>query len=149
MIWKFYEGKINGAATVEVWGSGKPKREFLRTPNNYGYATLTYTPNLRFNTSINIVYTGEMDILHLASPGNLIADEYFPSPSFTEVGVKSSYKFNLDSFKTNLELFGGVKNLFNAYQSDFDKGKERDSNYIYGPATPRTYFVGLKFSPSF
>jgi outer membrane receptor for ferrienterochelin and colicins len=125
------------------------KREFLRTPNNYGYATLTYTPNLRFNTSINIVYTGEMDILHLASPGNLIADEYFPSPSFTEVGVKSSYKFNLDSFKTNLELFGGVKNLFNAYQSDFDKGKERDSNYIYGPATPRTYFVGLKFSPSF
>lgn len=125
------------------------KREFLRTPNNYGYATLTYTPNLKFNTSLNIVYTGEMDILHLASPGNLVADEYFRSPSFTEIGVKTSYKFNLEKLKTNLELFGGIKNLFNAYQTDFDKGKERDSNYIYGPATPRTYFVGLKFSPSF
>ncbi len=125
------------------------KRAFLRTPNNYGFATLTYTPNLRFNTSINIVYTGEMDILHLESTGNLENDIYFTSPSFSEVGVKSSYKFNLESIQTNLEILGGVKNLFNAYQTDFDTGKERDSNYIYGPATPRTFFVGLKFSPSF
>lgn len=124
------------------------KREFLRTPNNYGYATLTYTPNLNFNVSLNIVYTGAMDILHLASPGNLTNDTYFTSPSFTEIGFKTGYKFNLKSIKTNLELFGGVKNLTNAYQNDFDKGKERDSNYIYGPATPRTYFVGLKFSPT-
>ena len=125
------------------------KREFLRTPNNYGYATLTYSPNLKFNTSINVVYTGSMDILHLASAGNLTKDVYFKSPSFTEVGIKSSYKFNLKSMKTNLEVLGGIKNIFNAYQTDFDLGKERDSNYIYGPATPRTYFVGLKFSPSF
>ena len=125
------------------------KREFLRTPNNYGYATLTYSPNLKFNTSVNIVYTGSMDILHLASAGNLTKDVYFKSPSFTEVGIKSSYKFNLKSMKTNLEVLGGIKNIFNAYQTDFDLGKERDSNYIYGPATPRTYFVGLKFSPSF
>ena len=125
------------------------KREFLRTPNNYGYATLTYTPNVRFNTSLNIVYTGKMDVLHLASQGNLAKDVYFTSPSFTEVGIKSSYKFNLKSIQTNLEVLGGIKNMFNAYQTDFDKGKERDSNYIYGPATPRTYFVGLKFTPNF
>lgn len=125
------------------------KRAFLRTPNNYGYATLTYTPNLRFNTSVNLVYTGKMDILHLASPGNLNNDIYFTSPSFAEVGVKSSYKFNLNSLQTNLEILGGVKNVFNAYQSDFDTGKDRDSNYIYGPATPRTFFVGIKFSPNY
>ena len=125
------------------------KRVFLRTPNNYGYATLTYTPNLRFNTSVNLVYTGKMDILHLASPGNLNNDIYFTSPSFAEVGVKSSYKFNLNSLQTNLEILGGVKNVFNAYQSDFDTGKDRDSNYIYGPASPRTFFVGIKFSPNY
>jgi outer membrane receptor for ferrienterochelin and colicins len=90
-----------------------------------------------------------MDILHLASQGNLSDDIYFRSPSFTEVGIKSSYKFNLKSIQTNLEVLGGIKNVLNAYQTDFDKGKERDSNYIYGPATPRTYFVGLKFSPNF
>ena len=121
------------------------KREFLRTPNNYGYATLIYTPNQKFKTAVNFVYTGKMDVLHLASVGNLANDEYFKSPSFAEVGFKSSYTFNIEKLKTNIELFGGVKNLFDAYQSSFDVGKERDSNFIYGPATPRTVFVGLKF----
>ncbi len=122
-----------------------PKKEFLRTPYNYGFATLTYTPNQKFKTAINLVYTGKMDVLHLASPNNLTADEYFTSPTFTEVGFKSSYNFNLPKLKTNLELSAGVKNLFDSYQSKFDIGKDRDSNFIYGPATPRTFFIGLKF----
>ena len=122
-----------------------PKKEFLRTPNNYGYATLTYTPNQKFKTAVNIVYTGTMDVVHLASPNNLTADEYFASPSFTEVGFKSSYNFNLQKLKTNLEFSAGVKNLFDSYQSKFDIGKDRDSNFIYGPASPRTIFVGVKF----
>ena len=25
-------------------------------------------------------------------------------------------------------------------------GKNRDSNYIYGPAAPRTFFIGLKIN---
>ena len=86
-----------------------------------------------------------MDVLHLESIGNLANDEYFKSPSFTEIGFKSSYTFNVEKLKTNIELFAGAKNLFNAYQTSFDVGKERDSNFIYGPATPRTIFVGLKF----
>ena len=43
-----------------------------------------------------------------------------------------------------IELFGGVKNITNAYQDDFDSGKNRDSNYIYGPAAPRTFYIGLR-----
>ncbi len=86
-----------------------------------------------------------MDVLHLASPQNLTNDVYFTSPSFNELGIKSSYNFNLKKIGTSFQLFGGVKNLLDAYQNDFDIGKERDSNYIYGPATPRTFFVGLKF----
>jgi outer membrane receptor for ferrienterochelin and colicins len=45
-----------------------------------------------------------------------------------------------------LEIFGGVKNVLDAYQTDFDSGKNRDSNYVYGPAMPRTAFLGLKIS---
>ena len=44
------------------------------------------------------------------------------------------------------KLYGGVQNLFNAYQDDFDQGKDRDSKYIYGPGLPRSYFVGCKIS---
>ena len=122
-----------------------PKKDFLRTPNNYGFATFTYTPNQKFNTSLNLVYTGKMDILHLASAGNLTIDEYFKSPSFAEVGFKSSYTFDVKKLNTKIELFAGVKNMFDAYQTNFDIGKERDSNFIYGPSTPRTTFIGLKF----
>ena len=136
------------ASPVQYSDALNPRKEFLRTPNNYGYATLTYTPNQKFKTAVNLVYTGKMDVLHLASPNNLTADEYFTSPSFTEVGFKSSYKFELPKLKTNLELSAGVKNLFDSYQSKFDIGKDRDSNFIYGPATPRTIFVGLKFQPN-
>lgn len=121
------------------------KKAFLRTPNNYGYATLTYNPNQKFKTAVNFVYTGKMDVLHLASPMNLSTDAYFTSPTFTELGFKSSYTFNLQKLGTNVELFAGIKNLFDSYQTLFDVGKERDSNFVYGPATPRSYFVGLKF----
>jgi len=45
---------------------------------------------------------------------------------------------------SNMEIFGGVKNVTNAYQDDFDIGKNRDSNYVYGPGNPRSVFIGLK-----
>lgn len=120
------------------------KREFLRTPDTYGYATATYTPNQKFKTALNLVYTGKMNVLHLASNQNLIQDEYFTSPSFFNVGINSSYKFELEKLQTNIEFTVGVKNIFDSYQSKFDIGNERDSNFIYGPATPRTYTIGIK-----
>ena len=120
------------------------RREFLRTPNHYGYGTLTITPTKRWNTAINMVYTGKMDLVHFAGAPEQTEDAYVVSPSFTELSLKTGYTFPIDRFKTGIEVFGGVKNLFNAYQSDFDTGKNRDSNYVYGPAAPRTVFAGLR-----
>jgi outer membrane receptor for ferrienterochelin and colicins len=45
---------------------------------------------------------------------------------------------------SSVELYGGVGNIFNQYQDDFDTGKNRDSGYIYGAAKPRNVFIGLK-----
>jgi outer membrane receptor for ferrienterochelin and colicins len=50
----------------------------------------------------------------------------------------------LKSIDTGLEIYGGVKNLTNVFQSDFDNYRNRDSNYIYGPGQPRTIYLGLK-----
>ncbi|HBK72374.1 MAG TPA: TonB-dependent receptor [Flavobacteriaceae bacterium] len=122
------------------------KREFLRTPNDYGYATLTYTPNKKFTTALNYVYTGKMDLLHMAGAPELpTGDVYLKSSSFSELGIKSSYTFDMKKLKTGIQVFGGVKNIFDAYQTNFDTGKNRDSDFIYGPSSPRTIFVGLKF----
>ncbi|WCC45069.1 TonB-dependent receptor [Tenacibaculum finnmarkense] len=85
-----------------------------------------------------------MDVLHLASDKNLSADEYFESPAFFNAGIKTSYTFELENMNTNIEVSAGVKNIFDNYQKSFDIGKERDSNFIYGPAAPRTYTLGFK-----
>jgi len=126
------------------------KREFLRTPNNYGYATLTYRPNKKFTTALNYVYTGQMDLLHLAGAPELpTGDIYLKSPSFSELGIKSSYTFDVKKLKTGIQIFGGVKNIFDSYQTNFDTVKNRDNNFIYGPSAPRTIFVGFKFGTDF
>jgi len=42
-----------------------------------------------------------------------------------------------------MTLSTGVQNIFNSYQDDFQIGPLRDSDYVYGPAKPRTFFVGI------
>ncbi|HAF35989.1 MAG TPA: TonB-dependent receptor [Sphingobacterium sp.] len=55
-----------------------------------------------------------------------------------------AYAFNFPNYKNIINFYAGVNNIFNAYQTDLNTGKNRDSNYIYGPNMPRTYFVGVK-----
>ena len=52
--------------------------------------------------------------------------------------------FEIEKTQSNLEFYGGVKNIFNSYQSNFDIGKNRDSNFVFGPSLPRTLYVGIK-----
>ena len=86
-----------------------------------------------------------MNIVHVAgeNTGQDI-DEYYKTPTFTELSLRAGYTFNLDKVNTSLELYGGIKNVTNSYQDDFDFGKNRDSNYIYGPGAPRSVFAGIK-----
>ena len=119
-------------------------REFVRTPNDYGYAIVTYTPSDQWNATINYVYTGSMKVPHFASPLNIAEDEIFTSATFSDLSTKIGYSLPIQKFGSSIEMYCGIKNIFNAYQDDFDIGKERDSNFIYGPAQPRTFFVGVK-----
>ena len=120
-------------------------REFVRTPNDYGFAILSITPNEKWNVNLNYVYTGKMKVPHFAGAPNQEVDEIITSPAFNELSTKVSYTLGIDKLSSNIEVYSGVKNLFNAYQRQFDIGKNRDSNFVYGPAQPRTIFVGLKF----
>ena len=85
-----------------------------------------------------------MELVHFAGAPEQTADSYFTSPSFFELNLKAGYTFKFEVVDSGLEIFGGVKNITNAYQDDFDTGKNRDSGYVYGPAAPRTYFLGLR-----
>ncbi|MCI5561518.1 MAG: TonB-dependent receptor, partial [Phocaeicola sp.] len=149
-------------------------RRMYRTPNAYAYWVASAQLNKRLNLSISGNYTGSMLVGHeiptaedgtLAEFGNgtaatvhterllhgkgQTATTYgartFRTPTFMEIGIKATYDLPLYQYYT-LQLYAGVQNLFNAYQRDFDRGPQRDSAYIYGPMSPRSYTIGCKIS---
>jgi outer membrane receptor for ferrienterochelin and colicins len=69
----------------------------------------------------------------------------FESNPFSEFSIKLSYEIDLKGLNSKIEFYLGLKNITNAYQSQFDIGKNRDSNFVFGPAQPRTLFFGVKF----
>ena len=119
-----------------------PIKNMTRTPDYYGYFTFTSAPLKNFDFSLSGVYTGKMYVPHFA--GYIEKDRLERTPDFMDFNLKLNYTFVLNDH-LKLQLNGGVQNIFNAYQTDLDKGVDRDSKYFYGPTQPRTYFVGIKF----
>lgn len=72
-------------------------------------------------------------------------NELIKSKPFFDLGAKVSYDFRIFS-KTDIQLFMGVNNIFNAFQDDYDFGPNRDSAYIYGPTMPASGYVGFKLN---
>lgn len=131
-----------------AWSAEVPgRRHYLRTPDHYGFFTLSILPENKLNGSLSGVYTGPMWVPHFAGAPGIDRDLLFQSPNFTEINCKLNYRLHLHNVETDVEFSVGVQNIFNAFQSDFDKGRYRDSNYIYGPARPRMFFVGVRFGP--
>lgn len=130
------------AATV-IFGQN-PLRAFSRTPNEFGYVYGWAELTDKINVSLDAVYTGSMYVPHFGGAENFSRDSIVVSHPFLE--VNTALNFKLKTLKNGIEwtISLGVKNLLNAYQQDFDTGKKRDSNYIYGPAAPRTVFIALR-----
>ncbi len=119
-----------------------PQKRMFRTPDHYGFFTAKGTPVRNFDIILNGKLTGPMLLEHYA--GYVPEDEQVLSPTFFDLGVKLAYTIPLYRLY-DLEINAGVKNIFNSFQPDIDKGVNRDAGYIYGPALPRTYFFGLNF----
>lgn len=125
----------------------KGETDFMRTPDIYGYLSLSYSSDLPIKASLTCKYTGGMKIPHFGSinlVGNPQKDILNISHSFFDLGGRISYKLPFDLSDLTIELYTGIQNLLNSYQNDFDKGKFRDSNFIYGPSKPRTIYLGIK-----
>ena len=130
-----------------AWNDEVPEQKYkkmMRTPNTYGYFTASFTPVKRFTASVTGNDTGSMLVGHSAGSG-VEEPVAVNTPKFMEVNMKLSYDFPIYKYLT-LQVNGGIQNITNAYQKDFDKGWNRDSNYVYGPSLPRSYYVGVKIS---
>lgn len=122
-----------------------PVKRMLRSPDTYGFLSATATPKKSYAVSLSGVYTGSMLAPHFAGAEGVTRDETVKTKSFFDTTIKLSYFFNINS-TNKIEINGGIQNMFNQIQKDYDKGPDRDSEYIYGPSLPRTFFIGLKIS---
>lgn len=128
----------------EQWSeTAKAEKRIARTPEAYGYFTLSYTPIKPLTLAFSGTYTGSMLMQHVA--GYVPEDIAVETPDFFDLNFKASYDFELDR-GTTIQLNAGVQNIFNAYQDDFDKGELRDAGYMYGPGLPRSIFAGVKLN---
>ncbi len=119
------------------------EKRFFRTPDNYGFFTLDYNPIKDFTASATGTYTGEMLVPYFGTTlSNPEIGELRVSEAFLDLGFKAQYNIKLNGAK--LQIFAGIKNIFNSYQKDFDIGIDRDPAYIYGPISPRTVYFGIK-----
>ena len=117
-------------------------RNFFRTPSDYGYFNLDWDFIKNICLSVTGTYTGRMLVPYfgpLTDPDN---GELRKSDSFYDLGSKIHYNIKLNG--ATLQVFSGIKNIFNSFQSDFDSGIERDPAYMYGPMSPRTIYFGIK-----
>ncbi len=150
--------------TAQAWGDEDESvsNEFMRTPDSYGYAIFNWSPGKQFTASLSFDYTGKMKVPHFGlaqedydealadgtiNDGDVIVGEKLEtSKAFVTTDLSVSYDFNiLHNNQTKLQVYAGVKNLFNQFQDDYDKGVYRDAGYIYGPRQPRTVNFGIKF----
>jgi outer membrane receptor for ferrienterochelin and colicins len=112
------------------------------SPDHYGYVNIDYIPVEPLTLSLNSIFTGPMLFQHYA--GWVEKDCEKVTPTFTDLSFRVAYKVNITR-KNQMEIFGSVKNILNQYQDDLDVGMDKDSKYVYGPATPRSYYFGIKF----
>jgi outer membrane receptor for ferrienterochelin and colicins len=135
--------------TEVEWFSGDPDAglsakysdQILRTPDIYGYASAYFMFLKDFTLDLNCVYTGSMFVPHYA--GYINDNILVKTQEFLDFSSKLTYEI---IHNPSLKISAGVQNIFNSYQTDFDKGINRDAGYIYGPGKPRTLFFGIQTS---
>lgn len=126
LIRKFYEAKINGSTSVVVWGSGKPRREFLHS-SDMAEACIYVMENIDFNklsngneirnTHINIGYGSDVSIAELASliknivgfDGEIIYDDSKPDGTYQK--LLDTSKLNALGWKPKIKLEEGIKKV--------------------------------------
>jgi outer membrane receptor for ferrienterochelin and colicins len=83
-----------------------------------------------------------MEVPHYA--GFVANDRLEESPSMVtwDIGVSRSFELG----DTEMLISAGVKNIFDAYQDDLDRGPNRDSAYVYGPRFPRQFNISAQLS---
>src|SRR5690606_12357763 len=111
-------------------------RRFNKTAETFGVLKLQYENEDLLDWSLGFRYTGPMRVL------NNNAGTFAPRGGFLVIDAAVAKHLRWGEREWLWLL--GVRNLTDDRQSDLESGAGRDSDYVYGPRTPRTWFSSLK-----
>ncbi len=114
LIRKFLEAKKNNYPSVTLWGSGKPRREFLHV-DDLAEGCVFIMENYNSREIVNLGFGSDVTIAELASivkstigyEGDIIYDSQKPDGTFQKL-MDSSKAFNL-GWKPKISLNEGIK----------------------------------------
>jgi GDP-L-fucose synthase len=120
MIRKFHEAKLNGHATVTLWGDGSPMREFLHT-DDLADALVFLMDAYSEKQFMNIGYGSDITIKHLAEliqkivghEGEIIWDT--SKPNGTPRKLMDSSRIKELGWEPKIELEEGINGVYQAY----------------------------------
>jgi GDP-L-fucose synthase len=117
MLRKFITAKNNGSATVTIWGTGSPKREFLHA-DDLAVACLFLMENYNESGLVNIGIGDDISILDLAYlvkkivgfEGKIITD--LSKPDGTPRKLMDVSKINFLGWKAKITLEVGIQKVY-------------------------------------
>lgn len=124
LLRKFHEAKINNFPTVTVWGTGKPRREFMYV-DDLADACIFLMQNYNDSEIINIGTGDELSIADLALlikkivryPGKIIWDK--TKPDGTPRKLLDTTKLKKLGWQHNINLTDGLKKYYIFYTEKY------------------------------
>jgi len=120
LIRKFHEAKLNGEDEVVIWGTGKPRREFLHV-DDLADSLLFLMNNYSGDQFVNVGVGKDISILELAElikdivgfEGEIVND--LSKPDGTPRKLLDVTKLNNLGWEAQISLEEGIKNTYNWY----------------------------------
>ena len=122
LIRKFHEAKVNGNPSVEIWGTGKPRREFLHV-DDLADACLFFMNHYEESEIVNVGVGKDLSIRDLAEmisgiirfDGDLIFDT--TKPDGTPLKRLDVFKLTALGWQTRISLEEGIRRTCEYYTS--------------------------------
>ena len=127
LIRKFYEAKINSSPTVTIWGSGKPRREFLHVDD---LAEACYFLMMKYTDKNNIVNVGmgQDDTIQTVAEliktianyeGTLTFDTTMPDGTMQK--LLDTKKINTLGWKYAISLQAGLEATYKDFENKYNQ----------------------------
>lgn len=137
LIKKIHEAKVNGDDSVTVWGSGRPKREFLHVDDMASASVFVMEMDLKsfqgvtgsMMSHLNVGYGSDITIKSLAEvinevigfKGTIKFDENMPDGSPRK--LMDSGKLGTLGWKANIELVDGITSTYSHFVRSINESR--------------------------